>query len=563
MKSVFKLFLSLVMFISIYNTYAASDVTLTINYSSVGTNKGYDHISKMIVFVDGINKGQSTEQKQSIPNSVTVKIPSGSHTIEAKFYAKQGNVWEERTEKNNYSFNCIYTKTIYFDKNTTIALTFDFINNRINVKEPIFNNNTAINNTNGNYQASLKKLNDYLKTFDAGYYGYLEVKDGYLYDRYKSGKYCKVLMTDLDQATEYTINEKVIIKCKTGKCVFSTYTNSYHEQLSFSQNADFNSKELTTLINNFIADYNNKPINNNVSTNSNNKDYQSALNKINNYLKTFDAGYYGYLEVKDGYLYDRFKSGKYSKAYISDLSMAEVKEPGKEVIINCNNNNQCVFSTYTDSYHKQMTFSQSSNFNTGELVTLLNNFLDAYKNSTSTQPENTVSNIIKNNTNERLDYVPQNNNNSNSNKPKTDAENKREKMLKESLSTTTTLTNTNISSAKYAAPLKALNDYLKIFNSETYDKVEVKDNKVYFYFKVSSISYNSSINISDLTQNTTIQIADGFTTDEVKIFCKNDAEYFYSTYSNSYVDHFRFFSYSIKDLTKMKQLVENFVNSLK
>ncbi|HNI01420.1 MAG TPA: hypothetical protein PLO94_03630, partial [Chitinophagales bacterium] len=100
-------------------------------------------------------------------------------------------------------------------------------------------------------------------------------------------------------------------------------------------------------------------------------------------------------------------------------------------------------------------------------------------------------------------------------------------------------------------------------NSETYDKVEVKDNKVYFYFKVSSISYNSSINISDLTQNTTIQIADGFTTDEVKIFCKNDAEYFYSTYSNSYVDHFRFFSYSIKDLTKMKQLVENFVNSLK
>ncbi|MEZ5038200.1 MAG: hypothetical protein R2760_12035 [Chitinophagales bacterium] len=556
MKSAIKIFLTLAFFISIFNTYAASDVTLTINYSTVGTKSGFDHISKLIVFVDGINKGESNEQKQTIPNSVTIKIPYGSHSIKAVFYAKQGNYWEERTLKNNYSFDCIYNKTLNFNKNTTIDLTFDFNNNEVKVKEPVFNNNTTSNNKVGNYQASLQKINDYLKTFDNGYYGYLELKDGYLYDRFKSGKYCKVLMTDLDKAIEYTTSEKVIVKCKTGKCVYSTYTDAYHEELSFSQSAYFNSKELVTLINNFIADYNNKPSTNNSITNSNNIDYQSALNKINNYLKTFDAGYYGYLEVKDGYLYDRFKSGKYCKALMSDLDKAVENEPGKKVILKCGNDKECVFSTYSDAYHKQMSFSQTNSFNTGELITLLNNFLVTYKNSKSTQQENSVSDIIKNNTNERLDYVPQNNNTQ-----KTDAEIRRDKMLKESLASTSTQTDTD--APKYATSLNALNQYLKIYNSGTYDKVEVKDNKVYFYFRVSSILYNTSIKISDLTQNTTISIAQSFTSDEVKIFCKNDAEYFYSTYSQDYADHFRFFSNSIKDKTKMLQLVKDFVNSLK
>ncbi len=556
MKSAIKIFLTLAFFISIFNTYAASDVTLTINYSTVGTKSGFDHISKLIVFVDGINKGESNEQKQTIPNSVTIKIPYGSHSIKAVFYAKQGNYWEERTLKNNYSFDCIYNKTLNFNKNTTIDLTFDFNNNEVKVKEPVFNNNTTSNNKVGNYQASLQKINDYLKTFDNGYYGYLELKDGYLYDRFKSEKYCKVLMTDLDKAIEYTTSEKVIVKCKTGKCVYSTYTDAYHEELSFSQSAYFNSKELVTLINNFIADYNNKPSTNNSITNSNNIDYQSALNKINNYLKTFDAGYYGYLEVKDGYLYDRFKSGKYCKALMSDLDKAVENEPGKKVILKCGNDKECVFSTYSDAYHKQMSFSQTNSFNTGELITLLNNFLVTYKNSKSTQQENSVSDIIKNNTNERLDYVPQNNNTQ-----KTDAEIRRDKMLKESLASTSTQTDTD--APKYATSLNALNQYLKIYNSGTYDKVEVKDNKVYFYFRVSSILYNTSIKISDLTQNTTISIAQSFTSDEVKIFCKNDAEYFYSTYSQDYADHFRFFSNSIKDKTKMLQLVKDFVNSLK
>ena len=47
--------------------------------------------------------------------------------------------------------------------------------------------------------------------------------------------------------------------------------------------------------------------------------YKEELKKVNDFLKTFDNGYYGYLEIKDGYLYDRFPSGKYSKSEIKYL----------------------------------------------------------------------------------------------------------------------------------------------------------------------------------------------------------------------------------------------------
>lgn len=107
--------------------------------------------------------------------------------------------------------------------------------------------------------------------------------------------------------------------------------------------------------------------------------YQTQLNKINDYLKTFDKGYYGYLEIKEGYLFDRFKSGKYSKVLINDLDKATIAEANRKVIINCKNSSDCVYSTYTNSYHPQMSFSQSYDFDDTQLVFLLNNLITAYK----------------------------------------------------------------------------------------------------------------------------------------------------------------------------------------
>ncbi|MBK8671875.1 MAG: hypothetical protein IPN93_02495 [Bacteroidetes bacterium] len=65
------------------------------------------------------------------------------------------------------------------------------------------------------------------------------------------------------------------------------------------------------------------------------QNYITQLNKINQFLKTFDNGYYGYLEIKDGYLYDRFPSGKYSKSEIKYLGKAREEELKRKVVVDC------------------------------------------------------------------------------------------------------------------------------------------------------------------------------------------------------------------------------------
>lgn len=113
--------------------------------------------------------------------------------------------------------------------------------------------------------------------------------------------------------------------------------------------------------------------------------YLSELKKLNDYLQTFDNGYYGFIEIKDGYFYDRFKSGEYSKTLIADLSKAEVETANQKVRIMCKSNSSCVYSTYTNSYHTQISFSQSTNFNTTILIDLLNNLLTAYKSTSESR----------------------------------------------------------------------------------------------------------------------------------------------------------------------------------
>ncbi len=398
-------------------------------------------------------------------------------------------------------------------KNTTKFLCFILI-----LSLPVF----AFSQS--NYQSALKKLNDYFKTFDAGYYGYFEVKDGYLYDQFASGKYTKTPMNQLGDITVAEANRKVTISCVSGDCTYSTYTNSYHSLLQFSQSKDFNTGELITLFKNFINAYNSTTTASNTNLNTG---YQSPLKKLNDYLKTFDNGYYGYFEVKEGYLYGRFPSGKYTKTPLAKLGSATVAETKRKVTIPCKDNEECVFSTYTDSYHSMLSFSQSTDFNTTELINLLDNFVNAYNgNSSSTSQSGANSARL-----EREKESP---------KPITETE------------------PVKVDRSKYLKSLNALNLYLKTFNPETYGEVEIILDKVYFNFKVSG-PYYSYIPISDLLQKTTVLTMP----DEIKISCNGSSKCFYSSYAKSNTDHFRFFSLTVKDLTKMRQLVDDFINALR
>ena len=86
---------------------------------------------------------------------------------------------------------------------------------------------------------------------------------------------------------------------------------------------------------------------------------------------------------------------------------------------------------------------------------------------------------------------------------------------------------------------------------------------VYFKFEYYTQIYQSSISIRELKQNTIVVKGSTLATDEIKIKCKGDSKCFYSNFSKGYVDHFRFFSNTVKDLTEIEQLVNKFIKSLK
>ena len=107
--------------------------------------------------------------------------------------------------------------------------------------------------------------------------------------------------------------------------------------------------------------------------------YQTHLNNINQYLKTFDDGYYGHFEVKDDSLYLRFRLGLYSKISIADFGNVVVEEANRKVSVQCKEDKKCVFNSYVNALYNDIKFYQYKDFNTAELITLLNNLITALK----------------------------------------------------------------------------------------------------------------------------------------------------------------------------------------
>ncbi|MCB0508073.1 MAG: hypothetical protein KDD21_07235 [Bacteroidetes bacterium] len=577
-------------------SFAAETYNLTIKYSTVGTVSGYDHHTKLRVFTNDKELGESTPKNQTIPNSVTVKVPIGSQKIKAVLLANYDNIWEERTVANDYSFDCIYEKTLDINNNKTIELVFNFNDNHIDEKSnnsenktkdidqlakvaPKTNTTSKSTSTN-NYQSELKKLNDYLKILDGGYYGYYEVKGGYIYERFKAGKYNKFKMEDIEGAIVQPEYFRVIFKCKNNnKCIETDWKENGREEYAiYSSSSNIDKKKLATLLNDFkdaylgnknnsssSIDFDNLKSNIDITaskstTTNTTNNYKDALDKLNKYLKTFDNGYYGYLEIKDGYLYDRFPTGKYTKTLMSDLGKVEEETYKRKVRILCKNGDNCVYSTYTNSYHPQLSFSQNTDFNTSELITLFNNLKNAYFNNTSsTDLSKARANALRDEKNHTDDSNSSNSNN--------DEDEDLWMWLfggyddyNNSSNNSSTSTKTQSDVSKYGTALKNLNDYLKIFNPSVYKNVEVKNGKVYFNFITLGKTYSSYIDISSLKQNTTVIKSTG--NEEVKILCKNSSNCFYSEYSKSNADHFRFYSNGNKDLVKMEKLVNDFIKAL-
>jgi hypothetical protein len=586
------------------------------------------------------------------------------------------------TYTDSYHKNISFSQSEYFDKEVLVGLLNNLLTaykkNTGNYKNDVaLVENKTSTSSNNTYQSALKKLNDYLKTFDNGYYGYFEVINDELFIRLKTGFYCQAKIKDLDKAYVLETNKKIEIRCLGGKnCMNATYTTGKTTGLKMYQDQNFDSAEFIQLINDLISTL--KKSNSNtdnsgneaaiLKTNTNNSNnstsnystksttnnnstanYQTALKKLNDYLKSFDNGYYGYFEVKDGYVYDRFKAGKYNKFKPEDIEGAVVQKEYKRVILKCKYDNKCIATDWKENEKEEYSqFLNGSEYNYQELADLFNNFIASItgkKINTSTNNSTITDNSSRNQkANERQQSTNKINNNdieaynlksSNDedfkkgdkiiikevysldnhyrlngkslcvgekgtiisigydeinfsffgkikmNNGKTEEFDDFEPELISSTSIQNNKTKDNnlnedrnalkkvetVSSANknYQEQLKKLNDYLKTFNAETYRDVEVKDGKVFFGFFVYGAKYNSSIDISELKNNTIITIGKSVGSsviDEVKISCKGESKCFYSLYSKETTNHFRFFSNTIKDFSKMEQLVKDFIKSL-
>lgn len=108
---------------------------ITFKYKFVNVNEGYDHVSRMKVYLDGTLVGTSLEDgtssdasavhKETVQNVFAVEIPKGTHKIRAVVEALYAGVWEEHLIANTYALDCLYEKTLDFTKDNTIELEFD------------------------------------------------------------------------------------------------------------------------------------------------------------------------------------------------------------------------------------------------------------------------------------------------------------------------------------------------------------------------------------------------------------------------------------------------------
>lgn len=356
-----------------------------------------------------------------------------------------------------------------------------------------------------NYQQQLEDLNSFLKNLSGGYYGYIEVKDGYIYQRFKAGKYNRFKMEDIEGAFADEYKQKVILKCKdNNSCIETDWEpNGKRSSTPITSSANFDHNKLASLINDFRDAY--------LGITTISQKVQTALNNLNAHLTNFDRDRYRGMEIKNGYLYNNYPDGKYSRAKLSDIDKAYYYKEKRQIKLACKNDSACIYSSITNLHHEFFNFTTSvvgSDFQ--KLNDLLNTLIDAYNNRTTTQ--GTVSNIS--------------------------------------------------SSDKKQDALSILNDYLKEFNRYVYKDIKVADNKVYFYFTNLNKDYYVTISVKDLKENT--ELVEATRGKKLIISSKNNSYRFFSGYSNENINEFQYstVNVNIPNTNKLKLLLQNFIQSL-
>jgi hypothetical protein len=103
----------------------SQNAKLTVYYAFANVEPGYDHDTKIQVFIDEQLVGESNVVPQTKGGSVTVEVPKGMHALRVMNQALYEGEWEDHTIDNNYSVDCYYEMTRSFNKPEKLYLRFD------------------------------------------------------------------------------------------------------------------------------------------------------------------------------------------------------------------------------------------------------------------------------------------------------------------------------------------------------------------------------------------------------------------------------------------------------
>jgi len=120
--------------------------------------------------------------------------------------------------------------------------------------------------------------------------------------------------------------------------------------------------------------------------------YKSQLDKVNNFLRTFDNGYYGYISIENNNLCTNIKNNNQCIVNIYDISDIRVTEDNRKVEIFCKSGD-CVTGV-TGGKYNSMSYRTTSDFDAEGLARDLNALVNAVKDIEEKQSDNNAPEII-------------------------------------------------------------------------------------------------------------------------------------------------------------------------
>lgn len=381
------------------------------------------------------------------------------------------------------------------------------------------------------YQQELNKLNSYLiksselnqnDSLWVNEYGELNIIDGYLKSCYA---YCKI--KHIENATISSSKKELRVNCKYGKRFIKSsgcrgeYTSIKHKYGS--------TDSVGTLFKNFIDAYNgNNPNYNTIITNV--LSPKEALKKVNTLLVSINDGNYVEMKLIDLYLYLYYKDGKYVGVPVDELDNIYLEDGygiGTKFLKwhvdceKCFKSNQSIKIPKGEDFYFTF-FIPKNQLQEGEKLKILFDDL-------------AVALGVKNNS--------VSNYNVKTYRPKSVKDNE--------IKTKQSLTNNG---EPISSLLLKINNYLKD-NITKLKSVEIKDNKVFFNFRLGVRTEGQSISKKDFTTQVTIKDVEVFSLSEVRIVSNGQTEIFLSSLTNAYSKYITVSNDSKKQQLEIKKLL--------